>query len=58
MGHVRAGKQVFREEIMEAGFEFEREIELPEFKENYLLIFRKPTKTSSDEELTTKRAKK
>ncbi len=42
MGHVRAGKQVFREEIMEAGFEFEREVSLPEFKENYLLRFRKP----------------
>ena len=42
MGHVRAGKQVFREEIMEAGFDFEREISLPEFKENYLLRFRKP----------------
>lgn len=42
MGHVRAGKQVFREEIMDAGFQFEREISLPEFKENYLLRFQKP----------------
>lgn len=41
MGHVRAGKQVFRDEITEAGFRFEREITLPEFKENYLLRFRK-----------------
>lgn len=42
MGHVRAGKQEFREEVMEAGFEFEREISIVEFKENYLLRFRKP----------------
>ena len=42
MGHVRAGKQVFREEVMAAGFEFEREIAVPELKENYLLRFRKP----------------
>lgn len=41
MGHVRDGKQVFREEISEAGFRFEREITLPEFKENYLLRFKK-----------------
>jgi ubiquinone/menaquinone biosynthesis C-methylase UbiE len=41
LGHVRAGKQVFRDEIMDAGFEFEREISLPELKENYLLRFRK-----------------
>ena len=43
MGHVRAGKQIFREEVMSAGFEFEREIDFPEFKENYLLRFRKPS---------------
>ena len=42
MGHVRAGKQVFQEEITDAGFELEREVNIPEFKENYLLIFRKP----------------
>ena len=42
MGHVRAGKQAFREEVSEAGFEFEREISIPELKENYLLRFRKP----------------
>ena len=42
MGHVRAGKQQFREEVMEAGLEFEREISMPGFKENYLLRFRKP----------------
>ena len=42
LGHVRAGKQEFREEVMAAGFTFEREISLPELKENYLLRFRKP----------------
>lgn len=41
MGHVRAGKEVFRGEIMKAGFHFIDEIEIPAFKENYLLHFRR-----------------
>ncbi len=39
MGHVRAGKEVFRAEIEEAGFELVEEKDL--FKENYFLVFRK-----------------
>jgi ubiquinone/menaquinone biosynthesis C-methylase UbiE len=41
MEHVRAGKEVFRKEIEEAGFKFEKEIPVEIFKENYLLTFRK-----------------
>jgi predicted methyltransferase len=41
--HVRAGKAVVRREIEEAGFDFEDEVEIPEFRENYLLRFRKPS---------------
>ena len=42
LGHVRAGKEVFRKEIEEAGFEFIEEVNVAEFKENYLLRFRRP----------------
>ncbi len=41
MGHVRAGKEVFRDEIIAAGFQFTRDVQLPEFKENYMLLFEK-----------------
>lgn len=41
MGHVRADKEVFRSEIVKAGFEFEDEVKIPGFKENYLLRFRR-----------------
>jgi SAM-dependent methyltransferase len=40
--HVRAGKGTFRQEIEEAGFEFEDEVSIDGFHENYLLRFRKP----------------
>lgn len=42
LGHVRAGKDVFRREIEQAGFEFVEEIPLEQFEENYFLRFRKP----------------
>ncbi|MCC9641946.1 methyltransferase domain-containing protein [Rhodopirellula sp. JC740] len=42
MGHVRAGKDVFRKEIEAAGFEFVEEVKLEGFKENYFLRFRRP----------------
>ncbi|MFK8113055.1 MAG: class I SAM-dependent methyltransferase, partial [Rubripirellula sp.] len=42
LGHVRAGKSVFKSEILEAGLHFVEEVEVPSFKENYLLRFRKP----------------
>ncbi|QDV63847.1 class I SAM-dependent methyltransferase [Crateriforma conspicua] len=42
LDHVRAGKEVFRSEIEDAGFEFVEEVEIPEFQENYFLRFRRP----------------
>jgi len=41
MGHVRAGKQVFRGEIEAAGFAFDKQVEIDTFKENYFLQFHK-----------------
>jgi ubiquinone/menaquinone biosynthesis C-methylase UbiE len=41
LGHVRAGKATFRQEIEAAGFEFEDEVVIDGFHENYLLRFRK-----------------
>jgi ubiquinone/menaquinone biosynthesis C-methylase UbiE len=41
LGHVRAGKKVFRKEIEDAGLTFVEEIKIPGFKENYFLRFRK-----------------
>ncbi len=41
--HVRADKATFRGEIEAAGFEFIEEVSVPQFEENYLLRFRKPT---------------
>ena len=41
MKHVRAGKEVFRAEIQDAGFEFVEEKTVEGFEENYFLVFRK-----------------
>lgn len=41
MDHVRAGKEVFRQEILDAGFELVQEHDVPELKENYVLRFRR-----------------
>lgn len=41
LGHVRAGKEVFRAEIEAAGFRFVDEPAVPGLKENYLLRFRR-----------------
>lgn len=41
LGHVRAGKDVFRSEIEKAGFTLDREVEVPTFEENYLLRFKR-----------------
>lgn len=43
LGHVRAGKEVFKGEIEQAGFQFVDEVTIPAFKENYLLRFKKPS---------------
>ncbi len=42
LGHVRAGKEVFRKEIEDAGFKLVKELTVEGFKENYFLIFEKP----------------
>ena len=41
LNHVRAGKEVVREEVEQAGFQFVGEAEIAGFEENYLLQFRK-----------------
>ena len=41
LGHVRAGKEVFRKEIEQVGFTLESEVNIPSFEENYFLRFRK-----------------
>ena len=41
LGHVRAGKEVFRKEIEDAGLTFVEEVKIGGFKENYYLRFRK-----------------
>lgn len=42
LGHVRAGKDVFREEVISAGFVFVDEVSVDLFEENYMLRFAKP----------------
>ncbi|SMP44485.1 Methyltransferase domain-containing protein [Neorhodopirellula lusitana] len=42
LGHVRANKETFRDEVIAAGFELTDEVPVEEFEENYLLRFRKP----------------
>ncbi len=42
LSHVRAGQQVFTEEILSVGFELFATPTIAELEENYLLIFRKP----------------
>ncbi len=41
LGHIRAPKAVFKQEIIDAGFQFEKEIPIDGFEENYLLRFTK-----------------
>jgi len=47
MGHVRAGKEVFRSEIEAAGFTLGEEVEISELKENYFLRFKKKERKAS-----------
>jgi len=42
LNHVRAGKQVTREEIEQAGFEYLREVPVEGLEENYLILFCRP----------------
>ncbi|WP_299469481.1 methyltransferase [uncultured Gimesia sp.] len=41
LNHVRAGKETFRKEIEQAGFEFVEEVKIPAFQENYFLCFKR-----------------
>jgi ubiquinone/menaquinone biosynthesis C-methylase UbiE len=45
LGHVRAGKQTFIDEIQKSGFELLAERKIAGFKENYFLEFRKVPNT-------------
>ncbi len=38
-GHIRAPLETFRQEIVDAGFKFEEEVDIEGFAENYLLRF-------------------
>ena len=42
LGHVRAGKAVVKQEILDAGFEFLEEVSMIGLEENYMLRFRRP----------------
>ena len=42
LGHVRAGKEVVRREIEQAGFRFVGEPEVEGLSENYLMVFERP----------------
>lgn len=42
LDHVRAGKDVFRQEIEQAGFVFEEEVQPGVLSNNYMLRFRRP----------------
>jgi ubiquinone/menaquinone biosynthesis C-methylase UbiE len=44
LNHVRADKGTFKDEIVTAGFEFVEEVTIPQFRENYFLRFRKPSR--------------
>jgi len=39
MGHIRAGKDVFVSEIVDAGFRVDEEVDIPGFEENYCVRF-------------------
>ena len=54
--HVRAGQEVFREEVVDAGFELVTEPELPELEENYIMVFTKPGEQSEPAPASTKPA--
>lgn len=41
MGHVRANKETFRDEVIAAGFALKDEVKIESFEENYLLRFTK-----------------
>ena len=44
--HVRAGKEQFAKEIMQAGFRLKEDVKVPGLKENYFLRFEVPVKSN------------
>lgn len=42
LNHVRAGKEVFQQEILDAGFALVEEVDVEGLEENYFLRFKKP----------------
>tara|TARA_R110002073_G_scaffold20123_8_gene72589 strand:- start:113 stop:889 length:777 start_codon:yes stop_codon:yes gene_type:complete len=48
LGHVRAGKATFIDEVQSVGFELTAERKIPGFKENYFLEFRKPDQAGDE----------
>lgn len=42
LGHVRAGKETVKNEIVAAGFEFVEEVDVEGLEENYFIRFKKP----------------
>ncbi|EMI17491.1 methyltransferase type 11 [Rhodopirellula maiorica SM1] len=48
IGHVRAGKETFIDEVQSVGFQLTAERKIPGFKENYFLEFRKPGQASDE----------
>jgi cyclopropane fatty-acyl-phospholipid synthase-like methyltransferase len=41
LGHVRAGQEVFRAEVEDAGFEYVEDVQIEGFEETYVMRFRK-----------------
>ena len=41
LGHVRAGQEVFRAELVDAGFEYVEDVAIDSFEETYVMRFRK-----------------
>lgn len=50
--HVRAGQEVFRQEVLESGFELVAEPECPDLEENYIMIFRRPKASTGQPDLS------
>ena len=42
LGHVRAGKEQVTSEVLQGGFEYVDEVDVPGLRENYMIRFRKP----------------
>jgi ubiquinone/menaquinone biosynthesis C-methylase UbiE len=42
LGHVRAGKEQFKKEVMQSGFRFVEQVDVPGLSENYFLRFERP----------------